>query len=769
MRLQPTSLLSIAIVFFAVMVALVDRNAGGPLTDWYDDSTLIAQREGGNFISGTGITVTSADDPANDRVSFTITATGGANSFSTMDALTGTDPVADSATDTLVLTSTGGTLTITGDSATDTINFEAVDLTCTGCLSATELGTSSVDTDELAANAVTAAKIVANAVDASEIAADAVGTSELDDGTDTPTAGECVVVASGGIEFEYVSCSGAGGGDSIEIEDGDNAGTFTAIDTTARFDDSGDLNFTFADGGAGGPDTVTATVRADSIALATDTTGAFVADLTGGAGISVSGGGAENATITVTTASGETDFLASGALTCGAGTAGRAQVHTTPLQYCDNAATPVLQYAAYGNSTGESTAAANDSVALTTDTTGNYVGSVADGTGIDGTAAGEGAVYTPTLDLTEISSTTWGAGAFTTMTFDAGAVDPIFSFASGILTLIAAHFEIDDQGELRWYEEDAGGTNYIAVRAPAAVTANITCTLEDDATPFDSCVTAPGGAQNLWLTIDASSGTDPVADTTTDTLIVTGGAGVTVTGDSAADSLTLTTDSTEADFLASGALTCGASTQGKAQVHTTPLQYCDNAATPALQYAAYASSTGVATSATALAADPTDCGAGTKAISIDAEGDLTCSQVDISADTNLTAGRSLTLTGDDVLADAELYTDVKGFVLKDFDADGVLTASDDVLSWLRMSFAVTVTEIWCETDTGTLDMDIEIDDGTPTGVNGSAIQCTSTGTTDGTFVGDTTAAAGDRFDFQISAVASAPTRVSVFMTFTKDD
>jgi hypothetical protein len=37
------------------------------------------------------------------------------------------------------------------------------------------------------------------------------------------------------------------------------------------------------------------------------------------------------------------------------------QVHTTPLQYCDNAGTPALQYAAYGDSSGTA------SVALTGD------------------------------------------------------------------------------------------------------------------------------------------------------------------------------------------------------------------------------------------------------------------------------------------------------------------------------------------------------------------------------------------------------------------
>jgi hypothetical protein len=87
------------------------------------------------------------------------------------------------------------------------------------------------------------------------------------------------------------------------------------------------------------------------------------------------------------------------------------------------------------NASGSATCA---DVTLTTDTAGNYVGTVADGTGIDGTASGEGATYTPTLDLTEISSATLGAGAFTTLTFDAGATDPIFTFASNKFGITSA-------------------------------------------------------------------------------------------------------------------------------------------------------------------------------------------------------------------------------------------------------------------------------------------------------------------------------------------
>src|SRR3990167_273485 len=99
---------------------------------------------------------------------------------------------------------------------------------------------------------------------------------------------------------------------------------------------------------------------------------------------------------------------------------------------------------------------------------------------------------------------------------------------------------------------------------------------------------------------------------------VTAGDGI--SGGGTSGTVTVATASDEADFLLSGALTCGASTQGKAQVHTTPLQYCDNAATPTLRYAAYGSSTGVATSATALAANGANCTTGNYPLGVDASG-----------------------------------------------------------------------------------------------------------------------------------------------------
>jgi len=146
-----------------------------------------------------------------------------------------------------------------------------------------------------------------------------------------------------------VTCTadqGGAGGDSMEVEDGDNLGTFTAIATTGRFEDSGDINFVNT------ANDISALVRANAVALTDDTTGNYVATITAGAGLT-GDATTEGSTPTLATASGEANFLASGALTCGAATQGKTQVHTTPLQYCDNAGTPALQYAAYGDSSGK--------------------------------------------------------------------------------------------------------------------------------------------------------------------------------------------------------------------------------------------------------------------------------------------------------------------------------------------------------------------------------------------------------------------------------
>ena len=153
---------------------------------------------------------------------------------------------------------------------------------------------------------------------------------------------------------------------------------------------------------------------------------------------------------------------------------------------------------------------------------------------------------------------------------------------------------------------------------------------------------------------------------------------------------------------------------------------------------------------------------------VNSDGDLSFNSLvlvvdlDISGDTNLTAGRSLTLTDDDVLADSELYHHEKCFYIED------PVATDDLLSLFHFRKAATITGMWCESDQ-TVNMDLQLDDGTPADINGVDLVCDSTPADDTDLGGDTGAGAGERLDLAITSVAGTPTWVSICFDFTYDD
>ena len=69
--MRSVSWAAIAIVFFALMVAVIERTSAGIFTI-YDDGTQVGQRAGINVASGRGIDITSADDGANNRSTITV-------------------------------------------------------------------------------------------------------------------------------------------------------------------------------------------------------------------------------------------------------------------------------------------------------------------------------------------------------------------------------------------------------------------------------------------------------------------------------------------------------------------------------------------------------------------------------------------------------------------------------------------------------------------------------------------------------------------------
>lgn len=78
-----------------------------------------------------------------------------------------------------------------------------------------------------------------------------------------------------------------------------NANTATALATGRTIGMTGDVVWTSASFDGSGNVTGTATIQANSVALGTDTTGAYVTNISAGNAITVSGGGGETATVTV--------------------------------------------------------------------------------------------------------------------------------------------------------------------------------------------------------------------------------------------------------------------------------------------------------------------------------------------------------------------------------------------------------------------------------------------------------------------------------------
>ena len=76
-------------------------------------------------------------------------------------------------------------------------------------------------------------------------------------------------------------------------------------------------------------------------------------------------------------------------------------------------------------------------------------------------------------------------------------------FKSGVTTF-SSHVELDNQKELRYYETTTNGSHYLAFKAPAAVTSNVTFTLPDGDGSADQVIKTDGSGALAWA--DQSGG-----------------------------------------------------------------------------------------------------------------------------------------------------------------------------------------------------------------------------------------------------------------------
>jgi len=141
--------------------------------------------------------------------------------------------------------------------------------------------------------------------------------------------------------------------------------------------------------------------------------------------------------------------------------------------------------------------------------------------------------------------------------------------------------------------------------------------------------------------------------------------------------------------------------------------------------------------------------------------------VDISNDTNLAAGRSLTLTGDSVAADAELYTESFSIILS------AATTTDSGKAQHIPNTAITITEVECSTDTGTVT--IQLDERTATTPNTggtdvmtSALVCDDNQQTTSSFT-NAGIAAGAVINLDIDAISAGTPATRIHVHYTIDD
>jgi len=109
------------------------------------------------------------------------------------------------------------------------------------------------------------------------------------------------------------------------------------------------------------------------------------------------------------------------------------------------------------------------------------------------------------------------------------------------------------------------------------------------ASGFFKASSSGGGASSSFTTIQADAGTNPVADSSTDTLTITSGDGsVVVTGNSTTDTIALTTPAASASSL--GHITTGTQTIAGSKTYTSSLS-CTTAGTQSERFGATATAT----------------------------------------------------------------------------------------------------------------------------------------------------------------------------------
>lgn len=287
--------------------------------------------------------------------------------------------------------------------------------------------------------------------------------------------------------------------------------------------------------------------------------------------------------------------------------------------------------------------------------------------------------------------------------------------------------------------QDEGGSISRPVNNIDCVGAGISCTFSVNKATLS---VSGGGAGNSFETMTTPSGTSPVADASDDTLLWIAGNGITITGDSSADSIQIS-----ATVDTNAALACSGTTtyydgEGNCDDISSVYEAADAAITK------------------------TD-----EAETISANWVNTANPWDFSDETNATGGRSVTLSDDAIVADAELYTWEKSFAIT-----GMNEGWDQYVQ-ISVPSAVTISEINCSTDANTASVTFYYNAPTTPNTNGKGvlrtalpegIVCDTDEQVETTF-NDAFVTAGSLISMDILSMATTPSVLRVHMKGSYDD
>ena len=201
-----------------------------------------------------------------------------------------------------------------------------------------------------------------------------------------------------------------------------------------------------------------------------------------------------------------------------------------------------------GALTGTSTVTVPDSVEklyiVENATTGSQTVTfkTASGTGVNFTTTGFKFLYSDGTNINEISLASPPGGSDTQVQFNSGGT----SFGgSANLTWDGSNLQIGSQGDIRLADSDS--SNYLAIQAPATISANYTLTMPANDGDADQALTTNGSGVLSWTTI--SGGADWQAVITADPANAVAGEGYFCNTTSAAFTVTLPTSASRGDFV----------------------------------------------------------------------------------------------------------------------------------------------------------------------------------------------------------------------------